>query len=649
VRRRPSQLVLVGAGLLTLVGFALRIPGIDQTLYGDENFTYSIISRNGLSGVWHDVYHTSITPPLHYYLAWLSVQFGGDGTVLVRLPSLILGTAIIPLAFLLGRRIGGVRSGMVAAALLAFSPFAIWYADESRAYATMMFLLALSSYGLLRALDGDGRRWWAIYALSACAALWSHYTAVFVIVGEAAWAAWAHREYLRSIAGANIAVVLGYLPWLPGFLAQRRNDAGIHIIGDVGPFSVGALYQLPLRTLVGHPIFGLGDFPGAVKGLLLLLALLGAGVALARWRRPALPSRFVGGAALQSEAGLIVILTVATPLGLLVYAAAGSSLFIPRNLSASLPAFAVLCGLLLGRASEFMRPAFAGGLMAAVAVVLGLNAVDGMSDDNRRPPFREAARYLDGVAAPGDPVVEIPLALQLDQRLPPTDLDLYFRRSHPLTRGGPDSETAWRQLSAGRDLYLVAPSQLLAFTQVRGQPRGREAPAGLLRRARMLGGPQGRAIVRSETTFPGIIPVTAVRYHGIVDGRLERRVGRESISWSLGRDVTVAPGAARGSVEKVSSSNTPLQMTGWALNATRPEPVDWILFFSGGRLFAVTAGGSVRPDIASTQGGSSLFSGFGISPTGGPADHAGIRVFAVVGHRATELPFSAGAKRAVGR
>ena len=64
----PGWAWLVLAGI-TLVGFALRVAGIDESLYGDERYTHAIVTQNGLGGIWHEVYTTSVTPPLHYYLA----------------------------------------------------------------------------------------------------------------------------------------------------------------------------------------------------------------------------------------------------------------------------------------------------------------------------------------------------------------------------------------------------------------------------------------------------------------------------------------------------------------------------------------------------------------------------------------------------
>ena len=168
MRRRPqsptSAPTAIVLAAIVVAGFVLRLVAMQQSLFGDERYTYAIVTQNGLRGVWHEVYTTSITPPFHYALAWASVQLG-DPTVLVRLPSLLLGTATIGLVFLLGRRIGGPRTGLVAAGLMAFSPFAIFYGSEARAYATAVFLVALSTWALLRAMDEDGSPvWWGVYS-----------------------------------------------------------------------------------------------------------------------------------------------------------------------------------------------------------------------------------------------------------------------------------------------------------------------------------------------------------------------------------------------------------------------------------------------------------------------------------------------------
>src|SRR5688572_13751496 len=103
-----SGLIVCG---LTAVAFALRLANLDQSLFQDEFWTDGVDTENGLAGVVSEVYDTSITPPLHYLLAWLAVQ-PGDPTIWIRVPSLILGTATVPITHLLGRRIFGTAAGL---------------------------------------------------------------------------------------------------------------------------------------------------------------------------------------------------------------------------------------------------------------------------------------------------------------------------------------------------------------------------------------------------------------------------------------------------------------------------------------------------------------------------------------------------------
>ena len=104
------------------------------------------------------------------------------------MPSLLAGVATVPLVYVLGRADGGRAAALAGTALFALSPFAIFYASEARAYALMTLLVVLSTLSLLRALETNDRRWWAAFTLLPAAAMYAHYTAVFVLAAQAGWA-----------------------------------------------------------------------------------------------------------------------------------------------------------------------------------------------------------------------------------------------------------------------------------------------------------------------------------------------------------------------------------------------------------------------------------------------------------------------------
>ncbi len=87
-------------------------------------------------------------PPLYYLLLHGWQRLLGDGAAMVRLPSALLGIAAIPVLYWAGRIFVGRRAAMVAATLLAVSPFHVRYGQEARMYALMALLGALMLWAL---------------------------------------------------------------------------------------------------------------------------------------------------------------------------------------------------------------------------------------------------------------------------------------------------------------------------------------------------------------------------------------------------------------------------------------------------------------------------------------------------------------------
>jgi hypothetical protein len=355
---------------LIVAGFGLRLAGMWQSLYGDEIFTHDIVTHGGVLQAVHD---TSITPPLHYVLAWLSVQLG-DPTWTVRLPSLILGTATIPLLYLLARRTIG--EGYVAAGLYAIGPFALFYGTEGRAYATLVFLVVASTLSLLLALDTGRKRWWVLYAIAAAAAMYTHYTAIFVLVVQAIWA------FRKETVIASLGAVVLWLPWVPSYLHQKDNP-GVEAIGALFPLTAKEFGKALVQLVDGHPFVKLTSLPGVIALVLLAAAVI---IALPGVRKP------------SRRGWLIIALAAATPVGVLLSQAAGQDIYAPRNMFASLPYICVGLGALLER----RRVAIG---LAAAALVIG--AIEFEQPANRRTPWKQVASYIDSHAAPGDAVVQV--------------------------------------------------------------------------------------------------------------------------------------------------------------------------------------------------------------------------------------------------
>jgi mannosyltransferase len=381
--RRPTdalhKIVLIA---LVAVGLWLRLRVFDQGLWSDELIAYNDIHGRSLRGLLKILTQgVENSPPLYFLFAWGSSKLGSD-PALLRLPSLVAGTAAIPLVYLLGARTVGRWAGVVAAGFIALSPFAIHYSVEARPYALMLLVSTLSALALLSALEHGGTARWAAWGLSLAAIVYTHYTGAAVVMVEAIWALWANPRARRDVALACGVAFAAFLPWVP-FVKGDRLDVYGQIAGALGISYPDAA----VSWLVGLPFLGPGRVPGAPA-----LALCAAGLAIALAARP-WRSR---------PPALVAALALASPVAILLYSLLSFDLFLfPRNLTASLPFVALLIGWALVRPG-WPRAALP---LALVAAGLGIGTVKAELDRYARPDYPDVAAFIDHVAGPRDRVV----------------------------------------------------------------------------------------------------------------------------------------------------------------------------------------------------------------------------------------------------
>ncbi|MBN2548083.1 MAG: glycosyltransferase family 39 protein [Anaerolineales bacterium] len=137
---------------LTLVGGWLRVILLDnQGLWLDEAFSIWV-SSHSLAEMLQWIVKIDQHPPLYYLLLHYWIKLTGDTPYDVRLLSALFGAATIPIIYLIGKRMSGVVMGLAAALILAFSPFNIHFAQETRMYTLLTFNAAAAIYALVRLL-----------------------------------------------------------------------------------------------------------------------------------------------------------------------------------------------------------------------------------------------------------------------------------------------------------------------------------------------------------------------------------------------------------------------------------------------------------------------------------------------------------------
>jgi len=352
--------------LITALAATLRLYGLSRfsiwydesttlyaTQYVDWNFTFLRASEIRL---------IPLFPVLTFFWHWFvgalpGVEMGSqlsDG--LLRVLPLVFGVAIVPLTFFAGRYItGNTTAGLIAALLVAVSPFHIYYAQELRPHSLYVLLVLAGQYYTFRALEEDRPKLWVAAVAFSALSFYAYYFAVFFFLAVNLYVLLLIRVYrprlkrwIISQICLGIALVPALILALFTFETYTRSEehwipfptlrtVGITLKNFFAGYSPEPLVYWPLFLLAGVAslagIVGLRSKPRVVVFLVLmsvgallietvfwnlqsfsfytyraqlaysptLFILVGAGIS---WMKP----RWVGWA----TAGLIMLLTVPT-------------------------------------------------------------------------------------------------------------------------------------------------------------------------------------------------------------------------------------------------------------------------------------------------------------------------------------------------
>ncbi|HXV05546.1 MAG TPA: glycosyltransferase family 39 protein [Solirubrobacterales bacterium] len=378
--RAPASILWWLAGL-TALGVVVRFASLGvQSYHHDEVITAARVVSGGFVHMLREVKASESNPPLYYVLAWGWAKAFGTGEVGLRSLSALFGAATVPVAYLIGRELASRRAGLVAAAIVAVNPMLIWYSQEARSYALLIFFGALSLLFFVRALNSrGGGRDLALWAVASAAALCSHYFAVFAVGAEAVWLLVALRERRRAALAAIVAVGAVGVALLPLVLAQ------------INPVHIEWIQNIPLskRLLDTGAAFLAGETGRVIAqpardGYAIVPALLiGAAFVLLARRGSDRERR---GATLGAAVALAVILIPT------IAALAGKDYLVERNLLPALVplALVVAIGFALGGARRL------GALLAVLlcAYWLAFDIYVTQTPNLQRPEFGAVAEKM---------------------------------------------------------------------------------------------------------------------------------------------------------------------------------------------------------------------------------------------------------------
>ena len=380
--------------VILAIAAALRLRDLDRTsLWYDEAVSWS--QSNGslgnlLSSVAADNY-----PPLHNLVLWVVMPLLGDSETALRLPSAVLGLLSVWLCYFLGKQMSGRRSaGLLAAALVAISPFLVWYSTEARMYALLAATGLAFLLSVMKVLEKPDAAWKFALVLSGTLFLYSHIYALlgFGAVGFACSVFFLgdtiRSGQLRMSNALSACIAMGvsalaFLPWLLILARRARSvaEAGFWIAYPDLPFLKTIAFNLTGSLVLFWLLFGLA----IVSPILAVAATRGQEAGASRMRTHC----------------VCLVYTIGPPVLAYAYSVFVQPILFDRYLIAAWPGLVLLASTTAAHLSERFVPV----VLIAAALVLTYPELRFTLMDKIRPEWRSIAEVYETERAPGDRLV----------------------------------------------------------------------------------------------------------------------------------------------------------------------------------------------------------------------------------------------------
>ncbi len=296
---------------ITLIGLALRLYHLTAiSLWHDEAFSALLIRYP-----WREMMYRiglDVHPPMYYIFLRIWHYVFGNSLWSLRGFSAFFGVGLIILTYAFVKAaFKNERAAIIAALLVAVSPFQISYVTEARMYTMGAFFAVLAAYGLVKAMEAqrgyyDALKlnmphlplahqlkqkftwYYVVFALSTIIIIYTHYYLLFTAAAIGFYGLlyhWhAYKDQLRRYGWLFfyfVLIGLSFLPWLKTFLFQFRQVGGNYWIPAMDRWSIpDTVWRLFLGYYTGnHWLLGVMF----VVVLIILLFVLRRTNSFAKW------------------------------------------------------------------------------------------------------------------------------------------------------------------------------------------------------------------------------------------------------------------------------------------------------------------------------------------------------------------------------
>ncbi len=272
---------------VTLTGLILRLIRLTHCgIWLDETFTFYNASLD-LNQWQFTIPHGDIqNAPFYLLLMHFWIKLFGSSPMALRLPSVLASTFTIPFIYLAMKKWDAPRTAaMLIAFLLAISPAHIYYAQEARSYAILLFFLVIALYFLGGWIKQSTAGYLCGFLFISVISFYTSLWAVFWLVAFNGIVGWYYFEYQKLLSSKNtflmswilsqICIAILTVPYLIYlFLNLGLQGQGLTSLSYQSNIWIDTLLKLGLGVEIKYPKESLA-YAGPILLVGFLLGVIG--------------------------------------------------------------------------------------------------------------------------------------------------------------------------------------------------------------------------------------------------------------------------------------------------------------------------------------------------------------------------------------
>lgn len=232
-----NKLQCIIFAILSLFSISLIFNG---NLWFDEAYTLSLIQHNFSEII--EILKTDMHPPLYFISLKAFCEIFGYSITITKIFSVLGYIATLSLGLTVIKKHFGRKTSIVYMLTVGAIPMLLYFSVQQRSYQWCIFFVTLCFIEALLFIENLKTLHCVVFVIAALLAAYNHIYAllavgiIFAFVNVYAFVK--NRKLIRAIIISDIAMVIGYSPWIIPLFYQTEVASGNFWLAGIEPLSV---------------------------------------------------------------------------------------------------------------------------------------------------------------------------------------------------------------------------------------------------------------------------------------------------------------------------------------------------------------------------------------------------------------------------